>query len=146
MNELGFCCSIVEALERRADQRPVARVKVRVGRLHRVRPEAFDVSFELAALGTVAEHAATELELVAVRTRCRRCETVGEYDDVPASCPCCGAGDLEVLNGNEFVVERIEYQDIECHHLERRNLDYPSLDYQSLDFHSLEYRPIEHQP
>lgn len=65
MHELGLCASIVDAVERRAGDRRVERVRVRVGRLHHVHPEAFDQSFAVAALGTVAEDAAAELVVVA---------------------------------------------------------------------------------
>lgn len=64
MHELGLCASIVDAVARRAGSRPVARVKVRVGRLNHVHPEAFDQSFAVAAMGTVAEGATAELVLV----------------------------------------------------------------------------------
>ncbi len=53
MHELGLCSSIVDAVEQRAGDRPVARVRVRVGRLHHVHPEAFEQSFAVAAEGTV---------------------------------------------------------------------------------------------
>jgi len=62
MHELVLCSSIVDAVERRAGDRPVARV--RVGRLHHVHPEAFDQSFAVAAMGTVVEDAAAELVLL----------------------------------------------------------------------------------
>ena len=71
MHELGLCSSIVDAIERRAGDRPVAHVRVRVGRLHHVHPEAFDQSFAVAAMGTVAEDADAELVLLPVRARCR---------------------------------------------------------------------------
>jgi hypothetical protein len=64
VHELGLCASIVDAVENRAGTRPVARVRVRVGRLHHVHPEAFEQSFAVAAAGTVAEHAVAELVLV----------------------------------------------------------------------------------
>jgi len=64
MHELGLCASIVDAVARRAGSRPVARVKVRVGRLNHVHPDAFDQSFAVAAMGTIAEGAIAELVLV----------------------------------------------------------------------------------
>ena len=70
MHELGLCSSIVDAVEQRAGERPVVRVKVRVGRLHHVHPEAFDQSFAVAAMGTVAEDAAAELVLLPITARC----------------------------------------------------------------------------
>ena len=64
MHELGLCASIVDAVERRAGDRPVAGVRVRVGELHHVHPEAFRQSFTVAAMGTVAADATAEVVLV----------------------------------------------------------------------------------
>ena len=73
MHELGLCASIVDAIEHRAGERPVAKVRVRVGRLHHVHPEAFEQSFAIAAAGTVAADAAAELVLLPVAARCVSC-------------------------------------------------------------------------
>ena len=110
MHELGLCSSIVDAVERRAGDRPVARVRVRVGRLHHVHPEAFDQSFAVAAMGTVVEDAAAELVLLPVRARCGACGEVWDGEDVPQACPACGAVEVEVTGGDELVLESIEYR------------------------------------
>jgi hydrogenase nickel incorporation protein HypA/HybF len=110
MHELGLCTSIVDAIERRAGDRPVAHVRVRIGRLHHVHPEAFDQSFTVAALGTVAEDAAAELVLLPVRARCATCEATWECDDVPLACAACGSVDIELVGGDELVLESIEYR------------------------------------
>jgi Zn finger protein HypA/HybF involved in hydrogenase expression len=64
VHELGLCTDVVEAVERRAAGRRVARVRVRVGEAHAVEPEAFEQSFAIAAAGSVAEGAWAELVLV----------------------------------------------------------------------------------
>jgi len=64
VHELGLCEPLLDAVERRAGDRRVQRVRVRVGELHRVEPEAFAFSFALAAEGTVAEGA--EVDLVSI--------------------------------------------------------------------------------
>lgn len=110
MHELGLCSSIVDAIEKRAGERTVAHVRVRVGRLHHVHPDAFDQSFTVAAMGTVAEHAAAELVLIAVRARCGACSATWECDDVPVACPSCGSVVIELLGGDELVLESIEYR------------------------------------
>jgi hydrogenase nickel incorporation protein HypA/HybF len=110
MHELGLCTSIVDAIEHRAGDRPVAHVRVRVGRLHHVHPEAFDQSFTVAAMGTVAEDAAAELVLLPVRARCGGCQAVWESDDLPLACAACGSVDIELVGGDELVLESIEYR------------------------------------
>jgi hydrogenase nickel incorporation protein HypA/HybF len=110
MHELGLCTSIVDAIERRAGDRSVAQVRVRVGRLHHVHPEAFDQSFAIAAMGTVAEDAAAVLVLLPVRARCGHCDAGWECEEVPLMCPHCGALDVELTGGDELVLESIEYR------------------------------------
>jgi hydrogenase nickel incorporation protein HypA/HybF len=110
MHELGLCSSIVDAIERRAGDRAVARVRVQVGRLHHVHPEAFDQSFAVAAMGTVAEEAAAELVLLPVRARCGACTATWDADEMPFACPTCGAVEIELLGGDELVLELIEYR------------------------------------
>jgi hydrogenase nickel incorporation protein HypA/HybF len=110
MHELGLCSSIVDAIERRAGQRSVAQVRIRVGRLHHVHPEAFDQSFAVAAMGTVAEDAAAELVLVPVRASCQSCGADWESEDVPLACPACASVAIELVGGDELVLESIEYR------------------------------------
>ena len=110
MHELGLCASIVDAVERRAGDRPVAQVRIQVGRLHHVHPEAFDQSFAMAAMGTVVEGAGADLVLLPVRARCARCGSEWESDEPPTACPACGEVDLELTGGDELVLESIEYR------------------------------------
>jgi hydrogenase nickel incorporation protein HypA/HybF len=110
VHELGLCTSIVDAIERRAGARRVAHVRVRVGRLHHVHPDAFDQSFSVAAMGTMAEDAVAELVLLPVRARCGTCQATWEGDDLPLACPTCGSVDIELVGGDELVLESIEYR------------------------------------
>ena len=110
MHELGLCTSIVDAVGQRAGDRPVARVRVRVGRLHHIHPEAFDQSFAVAALGTSAEGAAAELVLLPVQARCARCNATWDGDELPIGCPKCGSVAVEVTGGDELMLESIEYR------------------------------------
>lgn len=110
MHELGLCQAIVGAVERRAGSRPVAHVRVHVGRLHHVHPEAFEQSFTMAAVGTIAADATADLVLLPVRAECRCCGTQSESDDQPQACPACGATDVETVGGNELMLESIEYR------------------------------------
>jgi hydrogenase nickel incorporation protein HypA/HybF len=110
MHELGLCTSIVEAIERRAGTRSVAQVRVRVGRLHHVHADAFDQSFSVAAMGTVAEDASAELVLLPVLVHCTACAADWETDCLPSGCERCGSVAIELVGGDELVLESIEYR------------------------------------
>lgn len=109
MHELGLCESIVNAVEARAGDRPVRRVRVRVGSLHHVHPEAFDQSFAVAAAGGVAEDAAAELVVIPASGTCGLCATVFETNDAALACPECGGVDISLEGGDELTLELIEY-------------------------------------
>ncbi len=113
MHEMGFCEAVVGAVEKRAGNRPVARVKVHVGRLHHVHPEAFEQSFAMAAGGGVAEGASAELVFVPARGHCGSCQSDFETDEVPLACPHCGGVDIELTGGDELLLESIEYRTVE---------------------------------
>jgi hydrogenase nickel incorporation protein HypA/HybF len=110
VHELGLCSSIVDAVEQRAGEREVARVRVRVGRLLHVHPEAFEQSFSVAAMGTVAANASAELVLLPVRERCASCAQTWDGEELGVICPACGSTDIELLGGEELVLESIEYR------------------------------------
>ena len=110
MHELGLCSSIVDAVEARAGARPVARVKVRVGRLHHVHPDAFEQSFAVAAAGTVAEDAVAELVLLPVQARCRSCGAATEDQERIVACVACGSLEVEMTGGDELTLESLEYR------------------------------------
>lgn len=110
MHELGLCASVVDAVERRAAGRPVARVRVRVGALLHVHPEAFGQSFEVAAAGGAAEGAQAELVVVPARAACGACGAGFDVYSPPAACPACGEIAFEVDGGEELTLESIEYR------------------------------------
>jgi hydrogenase nickel incorporation protein HypA/HybF len=64
----------------------------------------------MAAVGTVAADAAAELVLLPVRARCGGCEHVWECDEIPLACPDCGAVGVELVGGDELVLESIQYR------------------------------------
>ena len=109
MHEIGMCESVLAAVERRAQGRPVAGLTVRVGTLLRVVPEAVAQSFELVAAGSVADGATPELVLVPVDGACDDCGTTFQSDDPTPSCPGCGSVRVRRTGGDDLILESIRY-------------------------------------
>lgn len=108
MHEIGLAEAILEAVEKRAEGRPVSRAKVRAGALLRVVEPSMDQAFQLVTEGTLAEGAAIDLVVTPARLACRSCGHDGTTLDPLAVCPSCGAGDVDVTGGDELVLESIE--------------------------------------
>lgn len=113
MHELGYCEGVLEAVLRRAGDRRVSGVGVRIGAVHRVVPDAFQQSFTLAATGTVAEGARTVLSVLPVRGHCLACRADFTSADPSPACPTCGGLEVAVDGGDELVLEWVGYLDEE---------------------------------
>jgi hydrogenase nickel incorporation protein HypA/HybF len=107
VHELGLCEDVLQAVLRRAGGRTVTAVRVRVGALHRVSDQAFDQAFALVAAGTPAEAAAVDVVTVPVAARCRDCAATCDGDNPVPACPACGSGEIEIVHGNELILESI---------------------------------------
>jgi hydrogenase nickel incorporation protein HypA/HybF len=62
----------------------------------------------LVAEGTVAEGAELRIEDVPARGRCRDCGTEGELPAFPLLCSACGSANVELLAGEELLVDALE--------------------------------------
>ena len=106
---MSYSEGVLEAVERRAAGRPVARVGVRIGAVHRVVADAFQQSFQLAAAGGPAEGATTEVVVVPVHGHCMDCRTDFDSTDPSPACPSCGSLDVAAEGGDEVVLEWLQY-------------------------------------
>jgi hydrogenase nickel incorporation protein HypA/HybF len=112
MHELALADSVVAIASRHAAGRPVARVEVKVGHLRQVVPSALAFAFELVAQGTPVEGAELVLEEVPAAGRCRSCGAESELSGFPLACAACGGLDLELLRGEELLVDALELREV----------------------------------
>lgn len=113
MHELSLAAALLETLEEEAGKhgsKKVTHVRLKVGALSGVVPELLESAFEAVKKGTIADAAALEIEAVPVRLRCRDCG--GERLDAEGdfACLACGGRSVEILEGRELFVERIELE------------------------------------
>lgn len=45
-----------------------------------------------------------------LRARCLGCADAWELEEVPASCPACGGAEVDLVGGDELMLEWIEYR------------------------------------
>jgi hydrogenase nickel incorporation protein HypA/HybF len=111
VHELSIASAIVAIAAEHAGGRRVTSVEVRIGRLRQVVPDALAFAFELAAEGTEAEGAELIVEHVPARVSCRACGAETEANDFPFGCGRCGGFDVDVVAGDELLVESLELED-----------------------------------
>jgi hydrogenase nickel incorporation protein HypA/HybF len=111
MHELSIAQAIVAIASRHAASRQVHRVEVKVGYLRQVVPSALEFSFQLVTSGTALDGAELLIEEVPARGRCRSCAIETEMSAFPLQCSACGGLDLELLAGEELLLDALELED-----------------------------------
>jgi hydrogenase nickel incorporation protein HypA/HybF len=107
MHELAIAESVVSSVLERTEGRQVRIVRVRVGRLSGVVPDALAFCFELATAGTALAGALLEVLEEPGRARCRTCAADFTLVDPFLLCDC-GSADVELLSGRELSVASVE--------------------------------------
>jgi hydrogenase nickel incorporation protein HypA/HybF len=111
MHELSIADAIVAIACEHAGDRRVAAVEVKIGHLRQVVPSALSLAFELVAEGTVVEGAELRVEDVPVRVACRQCAAECRVTEFPFLCADCGSLDVDVIAGDELLVDALELED-----------------------------------
>lgn len=107
MHELAIAESVVSSvLERTAGCR-VSIVRLRVGRMAGVVPDALAFCFDLATAGTDLEGAVLEIVEEQGSAHCRTCGADFTLPDSFLLCEC-GSADVQLLSGRDLSVTSVE--------------------------------------
>jgi len=107
MHELSLAEHLRDILEEESRRQGFGRVhavRLRVGRLSCVEPEAMRFCFQEVMRGSLAEGAVLEIHQVDGKGYCRRCERESDMPGLDHLCPGC-QGPLQVTEGMEIHVE-----------------------------------------
>lgn len=107
MHELAITESIVAAVTEKLPNASIRRVRVQVGRLSGIVPDALLFCFELATTGTSLQGAELDIVSSPGRGRCRDCLAEFDTDELIVVC-ACGGVDVEVLGGRELLIREVE--------------------------------------
>ncbi len=113
MHELSLVASLFEILEEKAREHRAVRitmVRLKVGELSCAVPELLESAFETYKKETIAGGARLVIEEVPVRFRCRDCGADRAGKEGTFACPSCGGRNVELLEGRDIVIERIELE------------------------------------
>ena len=107
MHELSITQSVVDAACERAGGRPIRSIRVQVGALTAVVPDAMLFCFDLVTEGTPAQGARLDIEPAAGGAHCASCDTDFALADPILLCPC-GSADVAVTAGRELRILSME--------------------------------------
>lgn len=111
MHEMSLCESVIRILESEAERQGFSRVKVvrlEIGRLSQVEPEAMRFCFEAVKRDTIAAEAALEILGPPGQAWCMDCSKAIEIARRYDPCPHCGGHRLQVTGGEEMRIKELE--------------------------------------
>jgi hydrogenase nickel incorporation protein HypA/HybF len=110
MHELSIADAVVQVALRHAAGRRVHKVELKVGYLRQVVPSALEFAFQLVADGTLLEGAELVIDEVPAQGHCRACQTDMTMSGFPLQCARCGGIDVELVAGEELLVDALELE------------------------------------
>lgn len=111
MHEIAIMQSALEMAEeaaRRAGGTSISRIRLRVGLLSGVVPEAMEFAFGVLKEETIARGAELEIERVPGRFRCGACGGEYEFEEMRFDCPECGGMLAVAPGGTELELAQLE--------------------------------------
>lgn len=111
MHELSICQSIIDLIVEQATVAGfdrVTRVRLEIGCLAGVEPQALMFGFDVSSRGTVADGAALEIIDLPAKGWCFDCDQTVEINNHGADCPLCSGSRLRVTGGDELRVKDLE--------------------------------------
>ncbi|HMK78634.1 MAG TPA: hydrogenase maturation nickel metallochaperone HypA [Xanthobacteraceae bacterium] len=111
MHEVSICGNLLALLDREAKRHGVeriVRVRLEIGRLSCLEPEALRFAFDAMRPGTIAEAAVLQIDQPPIRAACEDCGGTALLGARLDRCPSCGGGRLRFETGDEMRLIEME--------------------------------------
>jgi hydrogenase nickel incorporation protein HypA/HybF len=104
MHEMSIAASMLEAVQAESARHHahVLAVGVKIGELSGVDSESLRFCFEALVQDTDLAPLSLEIERLAWRNRCRRCDRDFAVEEYRIECPQCGSAETEMVAGQEL--------------------------------------------
>ena len=113
MHEMAIAQQIVGIVEETISSQAGRRCKtvhLRIGELTAIVPDSLIFAYEAITDGTPLASSRLDIQSIPVRARCRSCQGEFGIQDFEFSCSKCGSASIEILEGRELTVEKLEME------------------------------------
>ncbi len=110
MHELSITRNIVAIVAEHASGRRVTRVRLLLGELSAVMPDAIRFCFDLCIADTPLAGARLEIDQIEGRGRCTACGQETALHMPAGRCPACGLGALLIIAGQDMKIQEFEFE------------------------------------
>jgi hydrogenase nickel incorporation protein HypA/HybF len=110
VHELSITRSVVAIVSERAAGQRVKRVRLQIGALSAVMPDAIRFCFDICATGTPVAGAALEIDEIPGMGTCNECGADVRLNALVGRCPMCGTANLRLISGQELNIKEMEVE------------------------------------
>jgi hydrogenase nickel incorporation protein HypA/HybF len=113
MHEVGIARDIISEVNRQVPENiapAVKTIRVKVGALARVTPEALRFGFQIASVSTPFQFAELLVDEVPLQTECEDCLFISTGFEALPVCAACGSTRTKILSGNELEIVEVQYE------------------------------------
>ncbi len=107
MHELGITQNIIDIVSEKAGDKKVIRVKLEIGLLSAIVPDAIRFCFDVCAEGTPLKGATLEIEEIGGLGKCNSCGEEMSLSLLAGTCSC-GSHDITCIAGKELKIREME--------------------------------------
>lgn len=111
MHELSIAESLLAIVQDEITRhclKKVVGVKVKVGKLTAIQPDALSFCFELITENTPLKGVTLDIEVLAIKGYCEECKEDFELEEPAMICPKCESWNVRIKGGREMYLSEIE--------------------------------------
>ena len=105
---MGNTLATVFEEARRNNAEKIDALRMKVGAMSGVVPEALEFAFQALTEGTIAEGARLDIDKVPITCYCKLCKLEFEPEPYSYVCPSCREASMEIRRGRELEIVSIE--------------------------------------
>ena len=114
MHEVSVIEEIIQTVLDETKNYPGSKVEsvtLKIGKLRQFVPEIMQFCYEVATQDTHLNQSKLILQEIPIQVFCKRCEMTAEVDDFEFICPECQSTDIQMITGNELILQSIQLMD-----------------------------------
>jgi hydrogenase nickel incorporation protein HypA/HybF len=102
---------LIAIVKKEMDKSGAARlrsVRVKIGEMSGILPDALNTAFEILTAGNEMNGAELNMDIAPLMGYCRKCNKEFKIIDYRFSCPDCGESEIDIVSGREMSIIEIE--------------------------------------
>jgi hydrogenase nickel incorporation protein HypA/HybF len=113
MHEMSIAQSLITILEEEMEKhraRSLKSVRLHIGQMSAIVPDALSFCFQVMTEGTALEGARLDMEIIPLRASCSACGKEFEIKDYVFVCPECASTRIESISGQDLSIVEMEVE------------------------------------